>query len=76
MDHFTRLLEAKNTFKCCGVYLTASSYSPEALTSVRDARIKQGLLIVSFDRKTLFGLIDKGFKESVQEACDIILAKS
>jgi Holliday junction resolvase-like predicted endonuclease len=76
MDHFIRLLEAKTTFKCCGIYLTTSSFSPEALTTVRDARMKQGLLIIPFDRKDLFELIRKSFKDFVQETCDRILAKS
>jgi len=76
LDHFIRLLEAKNTFNCCGIYLTTSSLSPEALTTIRDTRIKQGMLIIPVDKTELSKLIESGFKAYVQQACDRILAKA
>lgn len=75
MNDFIKLLEAKNPFNCCGVYLTTSYFSPQAFTSMRDARLKSDLMIVPIEGKDLHGLIDKGFKILMQEKCDEILAK-
>ena len=76
MDHFIRLVRAKKTFLCCGIYMTTSYFSPEALTTVRDARNVDKVMIIPIDKNDLPNLIDKGFKEVVQEICDKILAKA
>ena len=76
LNHFIRLLEAKNIFDCCGIYLTTSSLSPEALTTIRDARIKQSMLIIPLDKAELSKLVENGFKMCIQKTCDKILAKA
>ena len=76
LNHFIRLMQAKAFFNCCGIYLTTSSLSREALTTIRDARIKDKTLIIPIEGKNLPNLIEKGFKVYIQEACDRILAKT
>jgi len=76
MDHFIELVEAKTIFPCCGVYVTTSSFSQQALTAMRDARIKGKVIVVPIDKNDLPDLIDKGFEILVQEKCDKIIAKT
>jgi hypothetical protein len=70
------LLRAKNVFLCCGIYLTTSSYSPQAFTAIRDARMNLGMMIIPLDKSDLPGLIKKGFRIFIQEKFDMILAKA
>ena len=76
MDHFVRLVKVKNVLLCCGIYITTSSFSPEALTTMRDARNVDKVMIIPIDKKDLPNLIDRGFKVFVQEKCDKVLAKA
>ena len=76
MNHFIILMEAKTIFPCCGIYITTDSFSPQALTTMRDARMKKGMFIIPIDSKGLSEAIEKGFKAFVQEKCDKILAKA
>jgi len=76
MNHFIRLVKAKNVLLCCGIYITTSSFSPEALTTMRDARNVDRVMIVPIDINDLPNLIDRGFKLFVQEKCDEMLAKA
>jgi len=75
MNHYIKLLEAKNTFPCCGVYITTSSLSPEA-TEAMNRAIGNGLLIILIDKRDLHRLIDRGFKMFLQDKCEEILAKT
>lgn len=75
INHYIKLLEAKNTFPCCGIYITTSSLSPEAIRAMNRA-IDKGLLIILIDKKDLPSLIDKGFKVFLQDKCEEILAKT
>jgi hypothetical protein len=70
------LLRAKTIFPCCGVYITSSSFSSAALTTMRDARISEGLMIIPIDENDSPKLIEKGFKAFLQEKCDKMLAKA
>ena len=77
MNHFIKLVGAKNFFSsCCGIYITTSSFSPQALTAVRDARNVEKLLIVLIEKKELFGLIEIGLRVFLQEKCDKIISKA
>lgn len=76
LNHFITLIHAKAFLNCFGVYLTTSSLSSKAYTAIRDARVKDKLLIIPIEGKELFNLIEKGFKVYIQEACDKILAKA
>jgi len=76
IDHFIRLLEAKNAFDCCGVYVTTSNFSPQAIAAVNNARLKNELLILLIKGEELVDLIDSGFKAFLQEKCDEIVAKA
>jgi predicted helicase len=76
LDHFIRLMKAKTPFACCGVYLTTSSLSPEALTTMRDARMNESIFIIPIESNALSQLIEKGFKSFAQEVCDKLLAKA
>lgn len=76
MDHFIRLMQAKTILSCCGIYITTSYFSPETLTTMRDARIKEGYMIIPIENRDLPEMIEKGFKAFIQEKCDKILAKA
>ena len=76
MDHFIRLVKAKQIFHCCGIYITTSSFSPEALTTMRDARIDNKIMIIPIDKNDLPNFIDKEFKVFIQEKCDKMLARA
>ena len=73
LDHYIRLLQAKTFMNCFGFYLTTSTLSPEAHTTIRDARMNQKTFIIPVEQKDLKNLIEKGFKSYAQEACDKIL---
>ena len=75
MDHFIRLVIPKQVLSCCGLYITTSSFSPEALTTVRDAIINNEIMIILIDKNDLFDLIDRGFKAFVQAKSEKILAE-
>jgi len=76
MDHFINLVKAKTALPCCGIYVTTSSFSPQALTAMRYARINEKVIVIPIDKNDLPYLIDKGFKILVQEKCDKIMAKT
>lgn len=76
MDHFIRLVKAKTPFSCCGIYITTSHFSPEAMTTMRDSRIKDSVFILPIDLKDITDLIENGFKVSIQEKCDKVLARA
>lgn len=76
MNHFIRLMQAKSLFSCCGIYITTSYFSPEALTAVRDARMKDGTMVILVDNRELNMMMEKGFKVFIQEKCDEIMAKA
>jgi hypothetical protein len=75
MNHFLTLVKGKAPFFCCGVYITTSSFSPQALTTMRDARLKDNIMVIPIDKNDLPNLIEKGFKDLLQEICEKILAK-
>jgi len=75
MNHFIRLVKGKASFFCCGVYITTSSFSPQATTTMRDARLNEKILVIPIDKSSLSSLIEKGFKDLLQEICEQILAK-
>lgn len=75
-DHYISLFEKKNLFSnCCGVYITTSSFSPQAITAVKDAIKNKKLTIILIDRTELISLIEKGFKIFLQEKFDELLSK-
>jgi hypothetical protein len=74
MDHFIRLVIPKQVLSCCGIYITTSSFSPEAFATVRDAIINNKIMIILIDKKDLSDLIDRGFKAFVQAKSEKILA--
>jgi restriction endonuclease Mrr len=74
IDHFINLLKAKKPFKCFGVYLTTSSLSPEAQTSITDSRKMYGTVIIPLERPTLLKLIENGFKSYLEKACDQLVS--
>jgi hypothetical protein len=76
MNHFISLVKAKTPFPCCGIYITTSSFSPQALTTMRDARLKENVFIIPIEKNDMSELIDRGFKDSIQEKCDKLLAKA
>lgn len=76
MNHFIRLVKAKAPFSCCGVYITTSSFSPQSMTTMRDARLNEKILVIPIDKNDLPNLIKKGLKVVVQEICDKMLAKA
>jgi len=76
MDHFIRLVKAKTLFPCCGIYITTSSFSPQALTTMRDARLNDKVMVIPIDKNDLRDLIDLGFKVLVQEICDKLMTKA
>jgi Holliday junction resolvase-like predicted endonuclease len=76
LNHFINLIQAKAFLNCFGVYLATGSLSQQAQTTIRDARIKDKLLIIPIERRDLYSLIEKGFKDHIQEACDKILSKA
>jgi Restriction endonuclease len=75
MDHFIRLVIPKQVLSCCGVYVTTSSFSPESLITVRDAIVKNEIMIILIDKNDLSDLIDQGFKDFVQTKSEKVLAR-
>lgn len=76
MNHFIGLLKPKNVFPCCGVYITTSAFSQEALEAMKRARNVDRLMIIPIAKNDLAHLLDTGFKVFVQEKCDEILRKA
>ena len=76
INHFIRLLKSKTPFFCCGIYITTSSFSQEALTAITYARIQDGVIVIPIDKEDLPELIEKGFKIFIEEKCDKMLAKA
>ena len=76
INHFIGLLKSKTPFFCCGIYITTSSFSQEALTAMKYARIQDGVIVISIDKKDLLELIEKGFKMFIEEKFDKMLAKA
>ncbi len=77
MNHYITLLEAKNFFpSCCGVYITTSAFSPPAVRAVKDARKTKKLMIILVGKKDLSIIIQKGFRDFLQEKCDQIISKT
>lgn len=76
MSHFKNLLKAKILFSCCGVYLTTTSFSPQAFTVIRDAKNVEKLFIIPIESTELHNLVDLGFKAFLQGKCDEIMAKA
>lgn len=76
MNHFTTLLESKNIFSnCCGIYITTSSFSPQAITALKKAINGKKLIIIKLGKNDLHKLIDKGFKSYLEDAFDLLLSK-
>jgi len=76
MNHFITLLQSKNVFRnCCGVYVTTSSYSPQAINAYKKAINEKKLIIVKLGRNDLNKLIDEGFKTYLEDAFDTLLSK-
>lgn len=69
MDHFINLVREKGPFSSCGVYVTSSSFSPFAETSMRDARMRDKITIVPIEGKQLADLIQYGFKTYIPKVC-------
>ena len=78
MNHFIRLVKAKNFFHllCCGIYLTTSNFSQAALTTLREARNVEKVMIITINKKDLLELIEVGVKAFLEKKCDEILAKA
>lgn len=76
MNHFIRLVKEKAPFNCCGIYITTSSFSQQALTTMRDARLTDKVMVIPINKNDLPSLIDRGFKALVEEICNKILAKA
>lgn len=75
MDHFIRLVIPKQVLPCCGLYVTTSSFSPEALTTVRDAIIKNEIMVILIDKNDLSDMIDRGLKDFVQAKSEKTIVK-
>jgi hypothetical protein len=74
VDHFINLVREKSPFSSCGVYVTSSSFSPQAKTSMRDARVRDKITIVPIEKRQLISLIEYGFKSYIPKVClDTIL---
>lgn len=69
MNHFINLVKEKAPFSSCGVYVTTSSFSKQARTAMRDARIRDKIIIIPIEDKDLDGLINDGFKNYVLDVC-------
>ena len=78
MDHFIRLVKAKNFFHllCCGIYLTTGNFSRAALTTLREARNVEKVMIMAINKKDLLELIELGVKAFLEKKCDEVLAKA
>jgi restriction endonuclease Mrr len=75
MSHFVSLVESKSVFhNCCGVYLTTSSFSPQAINASKKGVVK-GLIILRLSKKNLQAMIDKGFKHYLEDDFDTLLSK-
>ena len=70
MHHLTELIREKGPLSCCGVFITSSSYDPSAVTAMRDARIRDKILIIPIEGKDLEDLIEYGFKDLVRKLCE------
>ncbi|TET19838.1 hypothetical protein E3J74_05055 [Candidatus Bathyarchaeota archaeon] len=69
MNQFIKLV--KDTFLCCYcVFITASSYSKSAWDCIRDARIKENILVIPIEGKHLKELIRVGFKDFARKLCE------
>jgi restriction endonuclease Mrr len=69
MNHFINLVREKSPFSSCGVYITSSSFSKHAKTAIRDARIRDKIIIIPVERKQLNELINFGFKGYILKLC-------
>ena len=78
MNHFIRLVKAKNFFHllCCGIYITTSNFSQPALTTLKEARNVEKVMIITINKKDLSELIEIGVKAFLERKCDEILAKA
>jgi hypothetical protein len=63
MNHFINLVREKSPFSSCGVYVTSSKFSKQAKTAIRDARIRDKIIIIQIGGRQLNDLVDFGFKK-------------
>jgi len=70
INHLIELIREKSPFCCCGIFITSSSYNPSALTSIRDSRLRDKIVVIPVERKHLGSLIKEGFKDYIQKLCE------
>lgn len=70
INHLIGLVRDKSPFSCCGVYITSSSYAPSAIEAIKQTRDRDKIVIVPVKGAHLKELIERGFKEFVQELCE------
>jgi len=70
ISHLADLIRDKELLTCCGVYVTSSSYDPSAKHAINQLRIRDRILIVPVEGKHLTHLVEKGFKDFIQQLCE------
>jgi hypothetical protein len=70
IDHLIKMIRAKGPLSSIGIFVSSSSLEASALTSIRDARLQDGLLIVPVEKKHLKDLTAIGFKEFIPKLCE------
>ena len=70
INHLTELIRDKGPLSCCGVYITSSAYDPSATNAINYSRIRDRIVVIPLEGKHLPSLIERGFKNSIQELCE------
>lgn len=63
VDHFVKLVEKVGPLSSIGIYLTTSKLSPEAKTTIRDARLSSSLILIAIEQDNLEGIIKTKFSD-------------
>lgn len=75
MNHFVKMLDNKSVFRnCCGIYITTKRFSPQANNSAKEG-IAGGLIIFRIAHADITELIEKGFKQFLENQFDELLTK-
>jgi len=67
IHHLAWLIHQIEPLPCLGVFITSSSYTSSAKEAIKNARLKEKIIIVPIGRKDLNELINVGFKNLVQK---------
>jgi hypothetical protein len=69
-DHLLSLIREKSPLSCLGVFITNTSFEQSAITSMKNARLQDGTLIVPIEGKLLERMVKIGFRNAVIEQCE------